>query len=41
MHAALVCRDNEKQAEKYLAEQAEVLEELLEKETEEEGEDNG
>ncbi len=41
MHAALVCRDNEKQAEKYLAEQAEVLEELLEKETEEEVGDNG
>ena len=43
MHAALVCRDNEKQAKKYLKEQADVLEELLEKEAEEEkeGEDLG
>ncbi|MBR3991059.1 MAG: pilus assembly protein CpaB, partial [Clostridia bacterium] len=38
MHAALVCRDNEKQAKKYLKEQADVLEELLEKEAEEEKE---
>ncbi|MBR4204641.1 MAG: pilus assembly protein CpaB [Clostridia bacterium] len=43
MHAALVCRDNEKQAKKYLKEQADILEELLEKEAEEEkeGEDLG
>ena len=43
MHAALVCRDNEKQAKKYLKEQADVLEELLEKEAaeKEEGEDLG
>ena len=46
MHAALVCRDNEKKAKQYLKEQAEVLEELLEKEAKEEaekeeGEDNG
>ena len=39
MHAALVCRDNEKQAKKYLAEQAEVLEELQSEE--EEGETDG
>ncbi|MBR5680058.1 MAG: pilus assembly protein CpaB [Clostridia bacterium] len=43
MHAALVCRDNEKQAKKFLKEQADVLKELLEKEAEEEeeGEDLG
>ena len=43
MHAALVCRDNEKQAQKFLKEQADVLKELLEKEAEEEeeGEDLG
>ena len=43
LHTALVCRGNEKQAKKYLKEQAEVLEELLEKKAEEEkeGEDLG
>ena len=43
LHTALVCRDNEKQAKMFLKEQADVLEELLEKEAEEEkeGEDLG
>lgn len=39
LHAALVCRDNEKLAKQYLEEQAQILDDLSENESEEDEED--